>query len=73
MRINDLLNEEEKGWLSKAWNTVKHGIGDDFDLYVKEAQKVLNRLGSQGTIRHLQKKFPAAELIDLRRAVKSIT
>ena len=72
MRINDLLNEEEKGWLSKTWDTVVSGFGDDFDLYVKEAQKVLNRLGSQGTIRHLQKKFPDADLIDLRRAVKSI-
>ena len=70
MKINDIINEDEKGWFKSAFDKVMHGFGDGFQDYVKEAQKVLHRLGSQGTIRHLQKEFPKADLIDLRRAVK---
>jgi hypothetical protein len=70
MKINDLLNEEEKGWLATAWDTIKHGMGDDMDLYVEEVNNVLRRYGTQGTLRHLKKKFPDAAPTDLQKAIR---
>jgi uncharacterized protein YbaA (DUF1428 family) len=68
MRIDELV--EKDGWLSKAYNTLMYGFKDPMEEYVAQAEKVLHRYGSQGTITHLQTKFPDADLIDLRRAVK---
>jgi len=68
MRIDELLNEE--GFLSTAWNTLMHGTGDDMELYIKAADKLLPRYGTQGTLKQLKKKFPKAAPIDLNRAVK---
>lgn len=62
----------EENWLSKAWDTIKHGMGDDMDLYVEEVNKVLRRYGTQGTLRHLKKKFPDAAPTDLQKAIKIV-
>lgn len=70
MLIKELLTEEEKGWLSKTWDTVKHGFQDPMEDYRKFVRKYINRLGSQGTYRKLIKKFPDAAPTDLKKAIK---
>lgn len=72
MKINELLNEEEKGWLSKAWDTLMHGTKDPIEDYIAEVRKVLRSKGSQGTLRHLKKTFPDAAPTDLQKAIRIV-
>ena len=56
MLVRDLLNEEEQGWLSKAWNTIMHGPQND--ELISWVNKNIRRKGTQWIYRNVNKEFP---------------
>ena len=56
MRINDLLNEEDKSWFGKTIDYIMHGSNnDELVSWVKDN---LYKRGSQWIYRNVDKQFP---------------
>lgn len=74
MRIDELLTEEEKGWLSRAWDKVMGSGQKDYDEYVEYARKYMNWQPDPVIREKLRKKFPELDKreVDLNRVMSIV-